>query len=70
MKAIEVVFTINEETGELSAEVKGAQGPECLDEVLAGLDGLLGEPSRTVKKPEWNRREMRNVGRRLHANGS
>ncbi len=55
-KAIEVVFTIDEETGDLTADVKGAQGPTCLDQVLAGLDDLLGQPAQTVKKPEYHRR--------------
>jgi hypothetical protein len=69
-KAIEVVFTIDEESGDLTADVKGAQGPTCLDEVLAGLDDLLGQPAQTVKKPEYHRRvqvqkdKLRTRGRR------
>lgn len=64
-RAIEVVFQINEETGDLTADVKGAQGPMCLDEVLAGLDDLLGDPTQTVKKPEYHREVRRRVGARI-----
>ncbi len=66
-KAVEVVFTIDEETGDLTADVKGAQGAMCLDEVLSGLDDLVGDPTQTVKKPEYHRRVQRHVGQTLKA---
>ncbi len=66
-RVVEVVFTIDEETGDLTADVKGAQGPMCLDEVLAGLDDLLGDPTQTVKKPEYHRRVRQDVGKRVKA---
>ncbi len=66
-KVVEVVFTIDEETGDLTADVKGAQGPTCLDEVLSGLDDLLGDPTQTVKKPEYHRRVRQDVRKRVKA---
>lgn len=64
MRAIEVIFTINEETGELTADVVGAQGTECLDKILAGLEKLLGDPTKTVKKPEYHREVRRSAASR------
>ena len=60
-RQIEVVFEIDEETGDFSADVLGHEGPGCLDQILAELEGLIGPATVTKKKPEYNRRVRRTV---------
>lgn len=61
MKQVEVVFEIDEETGDFSADVLGHEGPGCLDEILAGLEELVGDATVTRTKPEYNRRVRHTV---------
>jgi len=60
MNPVEIIFTIDEQTGELSADVSGEQGPACLDELLDELEELLGGASATRLKPEYHRRVVAN----------
>lgn len=60
MKPVEITFIIDEQTGELSADVSGAEGPACLDELLGELEEMLGGASTTRLKPEYHRRVVVN----------
>lgn len=60
MKPVEITFTIDEQTGELSADVSGAEGTVCLDELLGELEELLGSANATRLKPEYHRRVVAN----------
>lgn len=53
MRQIEIVFDINEETGEFKADVMGDRGHGCVDDVLAQVEEMVGLAQHTKLKPEY-----------------
>jgi hypothetical protein len=59
MKQAEIIIEIDE-VGNPTVEVVGATGPGCT-KLTEALEKALGAKVKDTKKPEYNRREVKNV---------